>query len=158
MPKILIVCTGNLCRSPMAETLLQARLARDEARRDWEIGSAGIWATEGRSASAYAVEEMAERGLDLSGHCARPATRELMAEAALVLTMTRHHAEALEAAFPEHAHKVYMLSEMIGRRYDIHDPYMGTRMEYAYTAQELEELIEAGYKRIVALVEEAASA
>lgn len=153
MATVLFVCTGNLCRSPMAAALLQARLTCDEARRDWQVGSAGVWTVDGRPASAYAVEEMAQRGIDLRTHRSRNITRELMAGADLVLAMTRGHAEALGAAFPEHAHKVYLLSEMVGQEYDIYDPYGGTRLEYTYTARELDQLIEAGYERIVALVE-----
>jgi len=155
MPAVLFICTGNLCRSPMAEALLRARLARDEARQDWQVGSAGVWAAEGQPASAYAIEEMAQRGIDLRGHRSRNVTRELMAEADLVLALTRHHAEALRSDFPEHACKVCLLSEMVGQVYDIYDPYGGTRMEYAYIASELEQLLEAGYERIVTLVEEA---
>ena len=153
MPSVLLVCTGNLCRSPMAAALLQARLARDEVRRDWQVGSAGVWTVEGQPASAYAIEEMAQRGIDLRTHRSRNVTREMMAEADLVLAMTRNHAEALGAAFPEHAHMVCLLSEMVGQTYDIHDPYGGTRLEYAYSAEELEQLIEDGYERTIALVE-----
>lgn len=154
MPRILCVCTGNLCRSPMAAALLRARLNRDETRQDWQVESAGTWATEGRPASAYAVEEMARRGLDLSAHRARPVTPELVAGADLVLVMEKGHAAALRAAFPDHASKVYLISEMVGRHYDIRDPYGGTREEYAAIAGELEALIGVGYERIVALVEE----
>ncbi len=156
MPTVLFICTGNLCRSPMAAALLRARLARDEARRDWQVGSAGVWAAEGRPASAHSIEEMAQRGIDLRAHRARNVTRGLMAEADLVLAMTRNHAEALGAAFPEYVPKVYLLSEMIGKEYDIYDPYRGMRLEYVYVASELEQLIEDGYERIVALVEGAA--
>lgn len=153
MPTLLVVCTGNLCRSPMAEGLLRARLARDEARRDWQVKSAGTWATDGRPASAHAIVEMARRGIDLHAHRSRNVTRDMLVEADLVLTMTRQHSEALGAAFPQYIHKVHLLSEMVGRMRDIRDPYGGTRLEYASTARELERLIEDGYERIVDLAE-----
>jgi protein-tyrosine phosphatase len=139
----------------MAEALLRARLARDEARQDWRVGSAGVWTTDGRPASAYAIEEMAQRGIDLRAHRSRNVTPELMAEADLVLAMTRQHVEALSVAFPDCAHKVALLSEMIGQTYDIYDPYGGTRLEYKDTARELEQLVEDGYERIVAQVKAA---
>ena len=144
MPSVLLVCTGNLCRSPMAEGLLRARLARDEARHDWQVGSAGVWTVDGRSATPYGVAEMANRGIDIGGHQSRNITREMMADADLVLVMTRQHAEALGAAFSEHSRKVYF------------DVALDLREnEDAQTARELEQLVEEGYERIVALVERA---
>ncbi len=132
---------------------MRARLARDEARQGWRVESAGTWAAGGRPASAYAIEEMAQRGIDLRGHRSCNVTREIVAETDLVLAMTCQHIEALGAAFPAYVHTMHLLSEMVGQMYDIYDPYGGTRLEYAHTARELEQLIEDGYERIVALVE-----
>ena len=154
MTTILVACTGNLCRSPMAAGLLRARLEEDGERSDWRVRSAGTWASEGRPASAYAVAEMDERGIDIHSHHSCSVNAELMEAADLVLVMTRNHAEALSVAFPDQAHKVHLLSEMVGQVYDISDPYGGTRLEYSYIAQELEQLIDEGYERIVSLAEE----
>lgn len=158
MTTILVVCTGNICRSPMAAALLRARLQEDQERRDWHVVSVGTWAPEGRPASAYAVAEMSEREIDIRAHRSRSVNGELMEEADLVLAMTRNHAEALSVAFPDQAHKVHLLSEMSGQVYDVSDPYGGTRLEYAYIARELEELIDEGYERIVSLAEEGSDA
>jgi len=154
MKTILVVCTANICRSPMAAGLLRARLKDDEAHRDWRVVSAGTWASEGRLPSAYGVAEMDERGIDIRAHRSRSLSAELMEKADLVLVMTRNHAEALSVAFPDQDHKVYVLSEMVGEAYNISDPYGGTRLEYSYIAQELEQLINEGYERIVSLAEE----
>jgi len=137
----------------MAEALLRVRLARDEARRDWQVESAGVWTSDGNLPSRGAVEEMARGGIDLRSHRSRNITLEMVARADVVLVMTRHHAEALAVAFPDHSPKIHLLSEMAGPAYDIEDPYGGTAADYAATAHELERLIEAGYERIVALVE-----
>jgi protein-tyrosine phosphatase len=138
----------------MAAGLLRQRLREDPKRHNWHVISAGTWATEGRPASAYAIAEMADREIDISDHQSRGVTEKLMERADLVLVMTRNHAEALKITFPDHADKVYMLSEMVGETYDISDPYGGTRLEYSYIAQELEHLIDEGYERIVSLAED----
>ncbi len=154
MPTILFVCTGNLCRSPMAEGLLRAKLARDEARQDWRVMSAGTWAVDGRPASEHAIAEMARRGIDIGDHRSRSVTRDIMAQADLVLAMTRNHLEALLSAFPDQSHKVHLLSEMAGRSIDVDDPYGGLRQDYAQTARELDRLLDAGYERIVGLAKD----
>ena len=151
MARILVICTGNLCRSPMASSLLSDRLARDPERQDWSVESAVVWANEGQPASTHAVEEMRERHIDIRAHRARPVTREIVEAADLVLAMTRHHVEALEATFPDQAQKVYLITEMVGRAYDIADPFGDSRMAYSATAKDLAALVEAGYERIVTL-------
>lgn len=157
MKTILFVCTGNICRSPMAAALLRRRLEEDQKRRDWRVLSAGTWACEGRAASGHAVAEMADRGIDIRTHRSHSVSDQLMEEADLVLVMTRNHAEALAVAFPDHADKVHMVSELVGETHDISDPYGGTPLEYAAVAQELEQLIDEGFLRIVSLAEDSSA-
>jgi protein-tyrosine-phosphatase len=75
----------------------------------------------------------------------------MLAEADLVLTMTRGHAEALAVEFPKERYKIHLLSEMTGPPYDIRDPYGGTLAQYRRTASELARLIERGWTRIAEL-------
>jgi protein-tyrosine phosphatase len=96
---------------------------------------------------------MSERGIDIHAHRSQNVDEALIRRADLVLVMTRNHAEALSVAFPDQTDKLYLISEMVGETYDISDPYGGTRLEYSHTARELEQLIDAGYERIVSLAE-----
>jgi protein-tyrosine phosphatase len=141
----------------MAAVLLKSRLLGDMTRQHWDVWSAGIWVAEGRPASAYAIEEMAALGLDLTAHRSQPVTLQLVTTSDLILGVAQEHVETVAAGFPRYASKIRLLSTMASKRYDISDPYGGTRAEYASVAAELESLIAAGYQRIVSLAEEGAS-
>lgn len=156
MPHILMVCTANICRSPVAEAVLQAR-AKAQGLVNWEVSSAGTWATQRRGASEFSVEVVREREkIDLSQHRARMVTAEILADSDLVLCMESGHAEALRAEFPEQASKIYMLSQMVNnRRFNISDPYGGPRYGYEQMVTQVTDLIEQGLPRMMALLQPA---
>jgi protein-tyrosine-phosphatase len=148
--QILVVCTANICRSPVAAALLRDRL-RQRGLHQWRVGSAGTWAVVVRPASRHSVSVMSRHGHDISGHRAAMISEAYLREADLVLTMEIGHAEALRAEFPAQAHKVYLLTEMIGRSYDVADPYGGPLEEYERMYDDLSEIIDEGLDRIIAL-------
>ena len=150
MRTVIFVCTGNICRSPMAEAFLNRILAR-EGLADYEVRSAGVWASDGRPASPYAIQVMARRGIDISGHRAHSMTQADVEEADLILAMASEHAEAMETLLPQYKPKIHLLSEMAGRHYDIPDPGGGPLYEYLQCADELEDLIEGSYHQILKL-------
>jgi len=104
--RILLVCTGNVCRSPMAEYLLRSAKPPEAP---WEIFSAGLSATAGMPATAEAIQALQEWKLDLSGHRSRPLTSELVQRADLILAMTQQQADEIRSRFPEAASKVRLL-------------------------------------------------
>jgi len=149
---ILFVCTGNVCRSPMAAGLFYDKLVREKVNGRVRIRSAGIWALEGQPASAYALQVMSEHDLDISAHRGRNLTPAEVDKADLILVMTRHHAEVIARELQRGTGKVYLLSEMAGPPQDIVDPYGGSLLEYRKTAAQLADLIERGYPRIMELL------
>ncbi len=156
MRSVLFVCSANICRSPLAMALLLARVG--PAAGQWRIESAGVWGPPGYPAAVNAVIILKRRGIDLSEHRSRPVDRTLVAGFNLILTMERGQKEALRAAFPEIADRVYLLSEMIDETADIADPIGRSMSYFEHTVLELEDILEKGYERIQALSAEQANA
>jgi len=149
MPSILFVCTANQCRSPMAQAMLSAKVAALNQRDECIVGSAGTSAAEGIMATPFARRVMAERGLDLESHRSRGVTASLLESADLILTMTRNHREALCVEFPQVEHKIHLLSDLIDQTFDIDDPIGGDEEDYRVCADEMEQIIEKGFQRMV---------
>ena len=144
---VLFVCTGNICRSPLAASLLERAL--EERGLEVKVTSAGTGAWDGAPASEGAYLVGLERGLDLSGHRARLLTRELVEGADLILTMARHHRARVDELGGEG--RVFVLGEYAGRGSDeVSDPFGGDLGVYRDTCQELEALSAAVADRLAA--------
>lgn len=146
--QILLVCTGNICRSPLAAALLERALS-GRGIEGLHVSSAGTGAWEGAPVSEGAYLVGLERGLDLSGHRARLLTRELVDEADLILTMARHHRARVDELGGEG--RVFVLGEYAGRDGDdaeVSDPFGGDLAVYRDTSTELEALIDSAVERI----------
>src|SRR5258708_2417494 len=118
---VLFVCTGNVCRSPMAEGLFRKMIA---GGHDLKVSSAGVSTYAGQSASPDAVEVLAKKGIDISGTRSKPLTEKLVQEATWIIAMTRNHLDSIFYQYPEAAEKTYLLREFEpgAASFDIADP------------------------------------
>ena len=140
----LFVCTGNTCRSPMAEGIF--RHMADAHHREYRISSAGICAS-GAPASENAIAAMQEIGIDLRAHRSAPITEEKIKNADCILTMTKAHRQMLCNAFSMYADKISTLSAWGGEDTDVSDPYGGTLLDYQRCRDQIARLLQKGWER-----------
>lgn len=142
MKRVLFVCTGNTCRSPMAEALL-----RHYGKENFEAKSAGVFANPGSDASLYAKNALAEKGIKAT-HASQQITEELLEWADMVLTMTESHKQLVIGHYPSAGKKVYTFYEFVeGTSKDISDPFGGSLAIYQSTLVEMEKLVQTLLKK-----------
>jgi protein-tyrosine phosphatase len=130
---ILIVCTGNICRSPIAEFMLREKTAG----RDLQVGSAGTAAMVGWPADPPACEVALEHGLDLAGHRARQLTLPLLTASDLILTLDQSHSDWINKRHPQFRGRVHKLLKW-HKNLDVEDPYGGSPAVFAKAYRDIE--------------------
>ncbi len=137
---ILFVCTGNICRSPMAEALFRHRIG---ARAACAAGSAGVAAPPGTPASEEAVEALREWGIDLENHRSRSLTPGLVEEADLILVMTWQHRQQILALSPQAEDKIKLITafQTDGGGADIPDPIGQSLTTYRHVRDRLDSAV-----------------
>lgn len=141
--RLLFICTGNTCRSPMAETL-----ARSIFGAGFLLSSAGLQAWEGQPASWQAIEVLKQKGLDLSRHQARRVNETLLQEADWIVPMTGAQEEYLQTCFPEFRPKIKKISSWMGKEEDIIDPFGQSVDHYRQCAEKLYDMLQTVYEQV----------
>lgn len=144
MQRILFVCTGNTCRSPMAEAIL-----KNHKLENVEVRSAGVYAVNGSDASAHAKSVLKENNI-LHDHQSRVLSESDIAWATFILTMTASHKEVIIHHFPQAVNKTFTLKEFAGETFDqdVADPFGGNPKHYREAYQEIEQAIGTILRRL----------
>jgi protein-tyrosine phosphatase len=140
--RVLVVCVGNICRSPTAEWLLRHRLKRDGLT----IESAGLAALVGNPIDPMAESVLAEHGISAAGHVARQVSPELINAADMVLVMDRRHMSAVHAQVPHARGKTFLLGRWQGEA-AVPDPYGKGRPAFEHAFQMIDTAVDSWLSR-----------
>lgn len=132
---ILIICVGNICRSPMAEYLLRAKLAH---RPEKTVASAGVGALVDKPVDETALAILSEHGIDATGHRARQVTAKMLAKADLVLVMEENHLKQLHVLAPQIRGRTFLLGKWQDDK-PVPDPYRQQRPAFEYAFKLIDE-------------------
>lgn len=138
---ILVLCIGNICRSPIAEGLLKAALPEKR------VYSAGIGALIGRPADPFSIQLMQEQGIDISAHRAQSLASWMVSEADIILVMDLEQKRFIEQQYASSKGKVFRLGEF--GKYDIPDPYRQDLATFRQTYSLIAEGVDALIARLV---------
>jgi protein-tyrosine-phosphatase len=156
LKKLIFVCSGNTCRSPLAEVIAK-KIFPDRLSKQVRISSAGSSTVDGLPASALAVEVAREHGLDLGSHRSRRLTAEMVRDADLIVTMTEAQRRSVVDLVPEALDYTYRIDQFSGKEGEVPDPIGGGKEAYERTFELLSRYLRAladklegfdGWKRV----------
>ncbi len=148
---ILFVCTGNICRSPMAEGMLKDRLEKGK-KTGFRVSSAGTWGLEGENAASHALSVCREKGIDISEHKARRLTERMVREGDLIVVMEFDHFHAILEMCPDADKKTRMLTQFgVNKRnfYEpVPDPYGRRKRQYVKCFEQMDKHMEVLFSEV----------
>lgn len=145
--KIIFVCTGNTCRSPMAEAILKKMVYAEKL--DVQVESRGTSVYSEEPINPKSAEALATIGINNVSHRAKQISKADIEESDIVLTMTQQHKLSLVKTHPDYRYKIFTLSEYaMDSRDDISDPFGKSQIFYNFCVQEIKKLVEALFEEI----------
>lgn len=141
---ILILCVGNICRSPIAEALFAMRFDKDS--HNVSVSSAGLGALVEHPAHPIAQELMIQRGLDISEHRARQISPSILFGSDLILTMSSDQQKQVELDYPSTCGRVHRLGKW--GRYDVPDPFQRPKLAFEQALTLIEEGVDEWYRKL----------